>query len=527
LRDLPSAPPPEDDDPWGFAAARGRRSLHSEGDQPTVPSPAGANAESAGGAPTPGVGHGGESGRRGAGAAGDPEAHPGDGQGGVLHASHLHGGHLHGADGEHGAMADLRRRARPLALALAAVFAIGFISEIVAAARFVHLLGARALIIIYPLGGVALLAVALVEMTWIDRIRRDRAFVLVCLAYAATFTVALCLVAVPSTTVVGTGLVWLLADQLNFLLPLIVWAIIGDVFNAGEGRRIYPWITSWRYGGQMVGLVVPTVAPLLMVALGTPLPWILIACPVGLVALAVLVPRSLRGRSIGQGSARTESTLESIRTAWGVVSGVKAFTAMFVTSLLAFVAGMALEGSFLTQADAALHSEAQLEVLYGLTLTVVFAICWILQRFAITALMEKLDIPGSLAVLPVAVVVAAVVVAAGVGLGTLGLVILGVVLWRVPWWSIDDVARRSALALIPDERRTRVSFVVDLVPFAVGLVVAGGTIAATAALHVPILASLVALPVGAASIPTSRVMVARWQDALLSPQLKRRKRLAE
>jgi len=426
-----------------------------------------------------------------------------------------------------GAMDSLRKRARPLAIALAAVFAFGFISEVVAAARFVHLLGARALVIIYPLGGLALLAVALVEMTWIDRIRRDRAFVWVSLTYAAAFTVALVLVAIPSTTAIGTGFVWILADQLNFLLPLIVWAIIGDLFNAGEGRRIYPWITSWRYGGQMVGLVVPALAPLLLVPLGVPLPWILVVCPVGLVALAILVPRSLQGRSVGRGAHKAESTMESIRTAWGVVSGIKAFGAMFATSLLAFVAGMALEGSFLTQANGALGSEAKLEVLYGLTLTGVFAICWILQRYAITALMEKLDIPGSLAIMPIAVVLGGIVLAFGVGFGTLALVVVGVVIWRVPWWSIDDVARRSALALIPDERRTRVSFIVDLVPFAAGLIVAGGAIAATSALHIPILAALVAIPVGAASIPTSRIMIARWQDALLSPQLKRRKRLAD
>ena len=141
--------------------------------------------------------------------------------------------------------------------------------------------------------------------------------------------------------------------------------------------------------------------------------------------------------------------------------------------------------------------------------------------------MEKLDIPGSMAIMPIAVVLGGIVLAFGVGFGTLALVVVGVVIWRVPWWSIDDVARRSALALIPDERRTRVSFIVDLVPFAAGLIVAGGAIAATSALHIPILAALVAIPVGAASIPTSRIMIARWQDALLSPQLKRRKRLAD
>jgi hypothetical protein len=422
---------------------------------------------------------------------------------------------------------NLRTRARSLALALALVFAIGFITEVVAAARFVHLLGSRGLVIIYPLGGIGLAAVAFIQITWIDHIRRDLAFIRVALAYAAAFTVALILVAIPSTTVAGTGLLWLLADQLNFLLPLIVWAIIGDLFNAGEGRLIYPWITSWRYGGQLVGLAVPALAPLILVPLGVPLPTILIACPIGLVVLAIVLPRSLKGRAIGQGTTQVESHREAIASAWTFVNGVKAFKAMFITSLMAFIAGMSLEGSFLIAADKHQGSEARLQILYGLTLLTVFAICWLLQRFVVTTLMERLDIPGSLAILPIAVVAGGMILILGVSTSVLPMVIVGVVAWRVPWWSIDDVARRAALSLVPDERRARVSFIVDLIPFAAGLIIAGGVMALTSGLGVPVLAPILAVIFGIVAIPTSRLMMRTWQDALLNPQLRRRKRLSD
>ena len=428
-------------------------------------------------------------------------------------------------DGDEGAMAGLRKRALPLALALAAVFIIGCISEVVAASQFVHLLGPRGLIIIYPLGGLGLVAVALIQMKWIDRVRRDKALVAVSLVYALAFIIGLSLMASPVTNVVGTGFVCLLADQLNFLLPLIVWAIVGDLFNAGEGRKIYPWITNWRYGAQMIGLAVPSLAPFLLVPLGVPLTWLLIVCPVGLLAIAYFVPRSLRGRNIGKGSGQTESTLASVRSAWNVVGGVKAFKAMFITSTLAYIAGMSLEGSFLTSADAKLTSEAQLQVLYGMTLTAVFVICWVLQRYVVTSLMERLDIPGSLAVMPIAVVVGAAILIVGLGFGILPIVVVGIVAWRVPWWSIDDVARRAALALVPDERRTRVSYILDLVPFAIGLIVAGGVIAIATALHMPILAPILAVPIGVAAVASARTMIRTWPDALLSHHLKRRKRL--
>ena len=438
------------------------------------------------------------------------------------------------------AMQALHQRARPLAWAVAAVFFFGFVTEVVAASRFVYLLGPKALVIIYLLGGVCLVAVALVQMTWIDRIRRDKAFIRVTVAYAIAFVIALLLIAnqagpqmvdnsgntVSASTVWGTGFVWLLADQLNFLLPLIVWAIVGDLFNAGEGRKVYPWVTSWQYGGQLLGLAVPALAPLLFVPLGLPLWSLLVICPIGILLIGVLLPRALRGRAIGRGHGRDESLGESLRSTWDFVGGVKAFTAMFLTSVLVFIAGMTLEASYLSSADRILGDEAKLQILYGSTLVVVFIICGLLQKFATTRILERLNIPGSLAVLPIGAVVAALLLILGLAAGdALPLLIVGIICWWVPRWSIDDVARRAALAVVPDERRARVSFVVDLVPFACGLFVAGLVTLLVDEVGHPVLAPVIALPFAVAAIIPARRMVGAWADSLLDARLRRRKRL--
>ena len=97
--------------------------------------------------------------------------------------------------GDESASQALRRRARPLAWAVAAAFFFGFITEVVAAARFVYLLGPSALVIIYIFGGLSLVAVALLQMTWIDRLPRNKAFIRVTLAYGITVIVAIALIA--------------------------------------------------------------------------------------------------------------------------------------------------------------------------------------------------------------------------------------------------------------------------------------------------------------------------------------------
>lgn len=424
----------------------------------------------------------------------------------------------------------LKERAFSLTIALSVVFALGFIAEIVAVSRFINLTGLEGLVIIYPLGGLGLLAVAFAQVTWIDRIKREKAFVRVASAYGLLFVVAIVLIANSSErlSVIGTGLAVVLADQVNFLLPLIIWAMLGDRFNAAESRKVYPWVISWRYAGQLIGLIIASVAPLLLTRINIPLYTLLYVCPIGLLGLAIFLPRSLKGRSLNEPLGANETVQESIRSAWGFVRDVKAFRAIFITSALVFTAGMALEGTFLTQvAEWSGGSESKVQILYGSTLLFVFIICWLLQRAAVPKLMERLNIPGSLAVLPVATLLGTVVIMAGVQFGQFAAVLIGTLAWRVPWWSIDDVARRAAMALVPDQRRARVSFIVDLVPFAIGLILSGLVLSITSASGVPIWAPIIALPFALAAIPTSRVAIKTWADALLSPQLKRRKRLSE
>ncbi|MBJ7513892.1 MAG: hypothetical protein JHC94_06165, partial [Acidimicrobiia bacterium] len=215
----------------------------------------------------------------------------------------------------------------------------------------IHLTGLQGLVIIYPLGGLGLILVAFAQVTWIDRIDRQKAFVRVALGYGVVFIIALVLIANPSErlSIIGTGLACILAEQMNFLLPLIVWAMLGDLFNAAESRTVFPWVISWRYAGQFIGLVIASFAPLLLTQFDIPLYTLLVACPIGLIALAIFLPRSLKGRALNQSHGEQENIQESVKSAWDFVGGVKAFRAIFITSSLVFVAGSALEGTFLSQ----------------------------------------------------------------------------------------------------------------------------------------------------------------------------------
>jgi HAMP domain-containing protein len=101
--------------------------------------------------------------------------------------------------------------------------------------------------------------------------------------------------------------------------------------------------------------------------------------------------------------------------------------------------------------------------------------------------------------------------------------LVGMALWWVPRWSIDENARRAALALVPDERRARVSFIIDLGPVALGLILSAPIAVAALLLDRYWLIPAVGMVVALVAIPYSLRVIRGWDDSLLNWRLRRRK----
>ena len=418
----------------------------------------------------------------------------------------------------------LRSRALPMAVALALVSLAGFLTEVVAASQMLTLVGPSSLAVIYPLGGVGLLVLAFLQFRFVDHHARLPMIRTVTLGYAVAFGIALALVVGSIAPVVATGLIWLLADQLNFLVPLLIWSLAGDEFNVAEGRKIFGWIVAWTYGGQVLGLVIASASPPILEAVGIPLPWLLVVPPVVCVVIAVWLPRAMAGSAASRGSARPEGYGQSLRSAWDFVSGVPVWRSLLVASTLTFTAGMAVYMGFLTGVEEVTAQDAaRMQVVLGLAFLVSFIICWGVQVFFAERLQDRIGIPGALMILPIATIVGAVLVAAGMGTSILAVMLIGIALWWIPRWSIDENARRGALALVPDERRARVSFIIDLGPVAIGLILSAPIALAAIWLDrywlIPAIGALVAI----AAIPFSLRVIRGWEESLLNWRLRRRK----
>ena len=201
----------------------------------------------------------------------------------------------------------LKKRALPTALALGAMTFTAFLTQITAASQLVTAAGPGWLLGFYALGGVGLLAMGAVQFGFIDQQARLPMIRVVMIGYGLLFAVAVMLSLASPWLLLGVGLLWLLAEQTNYLVPLLIWTLAGDEFNVAEGRKIFPWIATFGYAGQVLGLAVATLSPWLMEGLQAPLLLVLVLNPITCILVGIWLAKSLKGTSAAHGLAKEES----------------------------------------------------------------------------------------------------------------------------------------------------------------------------------------------------------------------------
>ena len=418
----------------------------------------------------------------------------------------------------------LKRRAWPMAVALVAIFFAGFITEVVAASEMISLAGTGVLLIMYPLGGLGLIMLGLLQFRLVDGAARLRVIRYASLTYALLFGVALSCLIGGVVPIIATGVIWILADQLNDLMPLLIWSLAGDEFNVAEGRKIFGWLVAWTYLGQLSGLAVALVTPVLFSNFNIKLTNLLLIVPVVCVVIGLWLPRAMRGRSSAGEATRREGYGDSLKSAAEFINGVPVWRSLVAASTLTFIAGSTvILGYSVGVGEIVGRDAATLQMIFAATWLGALSTCWAIQHFLAERIAEKWDVQGTLFILPVATIAAAVVLTLGLGISSLALLVAAIVMWRLPRWSLDENARRGALSLVPDERRTRVSFIVNLMPVAVGLVMSAPVMIIGITLNRLWISGIVAAIIGVAGAFFSWKVVKGWEDSLTNWRLRRKK----
>jgi hypothetical protein len=419
----------------------------------------------------------------------------------------------------------LHRRAFPLAIAVGLVAMTTLLSDAVCGSQVLALAGPVILSITYPISGVCIGIAALIQFSSIDHRPRLTILRVVCLVYAVLFSVALGLALLGIVPVVTTTAVWLLSDQVNVLFPVLLWSLAGDVFNAAEGKKVFGWMMGWSYASQVIGLAITMLSPLLLTRLGIPLPALLIINPLSCIVIALWIPRAMHGAAVGKGLPKGESTKVALAGAGRFFKEVPAWRALFWSTTLASIAAITALIAFGTSAENIIGSDAGLmQAYFALGSLVVLLGCGAYQWLGSERLNRRVGVAGQFAVLPAGAIVGGLLLAFGDTSWSLILLVIGMSLVDIPNFSVDENARHTALTLIPDQVRARVSLVIDLGRNSIGFVVAGLLALIGTTLGTLWLTGVIAGLAGVAALAWAIALMRRWDQSMLNWRLRRRKK---
>jgi hypothetical protein len=416
-----------------------------------------------------------------------------------------------------------RRSTRLLSVLFLLVGFTGVVTDAVAAAQLLANSGASALGVVWPVGGLALLVGAAMQSTFVDRLPRRLTLSVIAGVITAMLLVALALSSGRAPAIIPAILEWIAADQLNFLVPLLLWSVAGDMFAAGEAAVVFPRISRWWFVGQMAGLVVATVSPFVASASGVDLVMVLVL-PIGACLAVALVVWRLPPVEANPTFAASGRLATAVSDTVRFVVDIRGFRLLWIVSLLTLGAGVAIEYSFLEAAASSFDDAGGVQAFYAGMSLLGFIGCFVIQTTRLGAMVQSRGVAASLLALPIGAVVASLLLLLHSFAGGLVFAAVGLLLWRLLRWSIDSTARQVAMATVPDQRRTRVAFLTDLAPWSVGLIVVSLPIGLGVVWSSAIPAPLTAAVLSIAAVAVGRGLSGAWEQSQLSYRLKRRSR---
>lgn len=359
----------------------------------------------------------------------------------------------------------LKQRAVPLAVAFGATAVAGVMTDVVSLVRILALGGGESLLIMFPLStlGVALPALLLTPLA--DRWPRLPMLRRVGLAMSAAYAVSLGLglSSSPGWAVAGAGLAWIVASLQNYLYPMLMWSLAGDVFNVAESKAINGWIVSWSYVGRLVALVLTTATPALYAAFGLPLAWLYGFTLFLTLAIALWLPHVMRNCGASDGITGGEGVRESLASGWRFIHEVRVWRWLVNATLLSVTAAAAVVLGSSSAANLIVGSTAgRLQVFLGGVQLLAAIGALAIRRWWAPGVMARIGIRGAMLIYPIVVVGSALLLTAGVVTTNAALVGSSLLCLRLAEWTFDQNARSAALGFVPDQRRARVGLLLVL-----------------------------------------------------------------
>jgi MFS family permease len=399
------------------------------------------------------------------------------------------------------------------------------ITKVVAVSGFLGQVKDHYILLVWAVDMVLLILATGLQSLIVDRFDRVKLIIAVLLVFAGLYALLpLAFIfksVIPSS--VSYSLIYLLNDQQWRFFPVVFWILVNDIYDPAAGRRLLPIIANFAFIGTIVGLGVAALDA--RVHFGDVN--LLYLNSMIFLAGCIVAYFGLRKVKIVSATRTGVSLKETFTEGWDFIKTVPAFAYLAL--------GMLLAGAVMTillydaLSDAKLDLGTGFQAFYA-NYNVLIAVGSIIISTLAGRIIEKLGVKNSFLIQPFVMLFATI----------LNFIVPG--FWssssaqgvaRVTYDTVDQSNRKAFQAMVPNEKRGRVSMFIDsylpsfgtilgsLVTF--GIIVAGLSMGAQRDMY-----SLIYLGVG---VVLSIVAVwagyrvrKTYDESMLNWQLKRRTR---
>jgi hypothetical protein len=419
------------------------------------------------------------------------------------------------------------------------VLALGFLllansvaqplAEITAVANFLPEVGVNNILLVWIVDAMLAFVITGGQSLIIDRFSRKGLMQGLCGVLAAVFGLLWLLFVFGAPAWLNYGLLYLVAQQQWLVFPMVFWVLANDVLDMSQAKRLFPLMASLGFVGRLAGIGLALLWPGMTAQLGLPAQSVLLFCVVVYLAALLVAFTGLRRTRVRYTAYRTESVRETLAEGWDFVREVPLFRFLALVTLALIVCETFLEFHFLAVTERTFSTAASYQMFYSLYRLGLTVASIVVQAFLTSRIIGRVGLKNAFLILPIAALAGAtwMLAAATSIVSAVG----GVVLQKLPQFTIDESARKSFQALVPEERRGRVSVFVDSYLYSAasigGSLITGAIVFAGLRLGLPqYYYGYLAAAVAAAGIGLWAALRLRqvYDSSLLNWRLKRRER---
>jgi len=342
------------------------------------------------------------------------------------------------------------------------------VSGIVAVSGFLSEGGVNQILIVMLVDYCLVLVTAGLQTLIVDKFDRVSLMNAMTFGFALVFTLLRLMFTFHIPHWLNYSILYIVAEQQLITFPLVFWVLANDVFDMAQTKRLFPLIASWGFIGKILGTGVAALSPDLFSRLGI-LPEEVLTLNVLIYLLAYLLMFiGLRKVKVRQSVQQHETVRETLNEGWSFVREIASFRYLVLAIVALAVCDTIIEFRFFVVTDAIFPGAADYQRFYSLYRLCAVLAGFLMQTFLTSRLINKINLKNNFLIFPIVILTSGLGMIALPGIMTAVGAMFMVKLTRE---TVDESGRKSFQALVPEERRGRVSTFMDSYLPAVGTII--------------------------------------------------------